>query len=208
MDKNIKTIIFDLGGVLIDWDPRNLYRRLFSDQEEMEYFLKYICTPEWNAQMDQGKPFQEAMDELSAAHPEYSVQIQAYLPRWEEMLSGPIGDSVKILGELKNLDCHLTALSNWSKETFPRVADRFEFLDWFDPLVISGELGLVKPDPDIFFHLLELINKKPGDCLFVDDSRQNIRLAEELGFYCIHFQSPGQLRSDLEKLGILDNGQN
>jgi 2-haloacid dehalogenase len=201
--KNNKTIVFDLGGVLIDWEPRHLYSQLFSDEDELDFFLRAVCSPEWNSQMDRGKSFQLAMDELSEKHPVYTNQIQAYFSRWEEMISGPIPESVKILEELHQAGNHLAALSNWSAETFPRIVNRFEFLNWFNPLIISGEYGVVKPDREIYQILLSALNKEPVDCVFIDDSETNIETAVELGFKGIRYFSPDQLKEQLENLGYL-----
>ena len=202
-----KTIIFDLGGVLVDWNPRHLYRKIFKDQEEMEFFLSQVCTPDWNAQMDRGYPFKTAIGELTDQHPEYTLQIQAFFERWEEMVVGSFPETVKILEEIKGAGYPLAGLSNWSGETLPRVAHHFEFLAWLDPLVVSGEVEMVKPDPEIFQYLLKTIQRDPEECIFIDDSEINIQTAEELGFECIHYISPIQLRSRLEELEILLNNQ-
>lgn len=201
-----ETLIFDLGGVLIDWDPRYLYRKIFSDRDQMEFFLDQICTPSWNAQMDKGYPFHKAVAELSEEHPQYSAEIHAFFDRWEEMIEGSFPESVKVLEEVREAGYPLAALSNWSGETLPRVAHQFAFLTWFDPLMVSGEVEMVKPDAEIFHHLLNELGRNPGDCLFIDDSIANIQTAQELGFQTIHFSSAGQLRTELHALGILKNG--
>jgi 2-haloacid dehalogenase len=198
-----KTIIFDLGGVLVDWNPQHLFRKIFPDQEEMDFFLREVCSLEWNAQIDRGYPFKVAIAELTAEHPEYTDQINAYFDRWDEMISGSFPETVKILKEIKDAGYPLVGLSNWSGETLPRVAHQFEFLNWFDPLVLSGEVEMVKPDPDIYHYLLKEINREPGECIFIDDSEVNIQTAEKLGFEGIHFSSPQQLRDRLNQLGIL-----
>ena len=200
-----KTVVFDLGGVLIDWDPRHLYRKLIPDESEMDFFLAEICSPEWNAQMDRGEKFQEAVDELAEVYPKYSKQIQAYYSRWEEMIIGPVQGTVKVLERLRGAGYPLAALSNWSAETFPKVANRFPLLSLFDTLVISGEVGLIKPDPEIYHYLLRKINREAKDCIFIDDSESNVRMAEELGFISIYFSSPERLGGRLEELGILKN---
>jgi len=192
-----KTIVFDLGGVLLDWNPRYLYSQLFPDLEELDYFLEEVCSPAWNAQMDASKPFQEAIDELIPQHPAYSEQIQAYFTRWKEMMGGTIPGAVDILRELKYQGRPLAALSNWSTETFPKVKEDYEFLEWFDPLILSGELGVAKPDPEIFNHLLQELQVRAENCLFIDDSSENIREAERQGFDTIHFKSPELLREEL-----------
>jgi len=198
-------IIFDLGGVLIDWDPRHLFRKLFPDQEEMEFFLRTVCSPTWNAQMDKGYSFEIAVAELSAEYPEYLYQIHAYYDRWEEMILGTFPGTVEILKELKAAEYHLAALSNWSAETLPRVAHQFPFLEWFSPLVLSGEVKMVKPDPEIFHYLLSELQRPPGECIFIDDSDANIHTADDLGFQSIRYNSEEQLRKELIELKILSN---
>jgi 2-haloacid dehalogenase len=200
------TIIFDLGGVLIDWDPRYLYRKIFPEQDQMEFFLEHICSPSWNAQMDRGYPFQDAVAELSREHPQYSGEIRAFYDRWEEMISGPFPGTVGILEEVRAAGYPLAALSNWSGETLPRVAHQFEFLEWFDPLVVSGDVKMVKPEAEIFHFLLGELQRQPEDCLFIDDSIANIQTARDLGFQTVHFSSADLLRAHLESLGILKNG--
>ena len=198
-----KTIIFDLGGVLIDWNPTYYFQDVFSDQAELDFFLEEICSPAWNALMDQGKTFKQSVIDLSEEHPEYADQIQAYSDHWIDMIGGPIPDTVKILEELKEAGYRLAALSNWSAETFPKVAHRFEFLDWFDPLIISGEIGLIKPGPDIFHYILKELGQEASDCLFIDDNLENIQAAAELGFAVIRFSSPAELKEELQSQGIL-----
>lgn len=203
---NVKTLVFDLGGVLIDWDPRHLFRKLIPDKSELDFFLSEVCSPEWNAQIDRGKSFQESVDGLAVVYPKYTKQIQAYCSRWEETITGPIHGTVNILEGLRGAGYPLAALSNWSAETFPKVADRFEFLNWFDPLVISGEIGLIKPAPEIYHYLLREINREAEECIFIDNSEANVLTAEKLGFISIHFSSPEQLQVKLEGLGVLNYG--
>ena len=198
-----KTLVFDIGGVLIDWNPRYLYSKIFPDQDEMEFFLRAVCSPEWNVQMDGEKSFNDAINELIPRHPEYADQIRAYFSRWEEMIAGAIPETVKILAELKDADFPLAALSNWSSETFPVVNAKYEFLDWFEPLTISGRVGIVKPDPDIFHLILCSIDREPDECIYIDDMKHNVQAAGKIGFDAIHFLSPQQLRKDLISRGIL-----
>jgi 2-haloacid dehalogenase len=153
--------------------------------------------------MDASKPFQEAIDELVLQHPGYSEQIQAYFSRWEEMMGGVIPGTVEILRELKGLEADLAALSNWSAETFPLVRRNYDFLDWFDPLILSGEVGVAKPDPAIFHHLLQELDLPAQACLFIDDSFPNIEEAKRLGFATIHYETPDQLREELREIGLL-----
>lgn len=198
-----KTIVFDLGGVLMDWKPRYLYSKIFSDPDEMEYFLQEVCSMEWNSQTDVDKSFQDAIDELVPKYPQYEEQIRAYYVRWEEMIAGDFPGTVEVLRELKEDGYPLAALSNWSSETFPRIKDQYEFLNWFTPLVISGYIGYKKPDPEPFQILLHELGLDAGDCVFIDDMENNIREARRQGFEVIQFSSPEQLRSDLVDLGLL-----
>ncbi|MCJ7717354.1 MAG: HAD-IA family hydrolase, partial [Anaerolineales bacterium] len=168
-----KTIIFDLGNVLIEWDRRALFKKLFNEGTELDYFLDHVCSLEWNSQIDLGGSFEKAVQERILDYPEYTLQIQAYLMRWDEMITGTIPGMVKILNELREAEYPLAVLSNWSAETFPRVSDRFEFLGWFNPLILSGEIGLIKPDPEIYHHLLRVIDRCAADCIFIDDSLPN-----------------------------------
>ena len=171
-----KTIVFDLGGVLIDWNPRHLYEKIFSDLDEMEYFLKEVCSLDWNSQMDVDKSFLDGIDELVPKFPQYEEQIRAYYLRWEEMIGGEFLGTVEILRELKEAGYPLAALSNWSSETFPRVKDQHEFLSWFTPLVISGHIGYKKPDPEPFQSLLHELKLKVDDCLFIANRANVVRL--------------------------------
>jgi len=193
-----KTIVFDLGGVLIDWNPSHLYEKIFSDQDEMEYFLKEICSLDWNSQMDVDKSFLDAIDELIPKFPQYEDQIRAYYLRWEEMIRGDIPGTVEVLREMKEAGYPLAALSNWSSETFPRIKDQYDFLSWFSPLMISGYIGYKKPDPEPFQILLHELGRDAGDCLFIDDMEDNIQEARRQGFEVIHFTSPEKLRQELE----------
>jgi len=204
MTNSKQAVIFDLGGVLIDWNPRHLYRKVFDgDEERMERFLSEICTPEWNSRQDEGRSFAEATEELIARHPEQAELIRAFFDRWPEMIAGAIEETVEILAELKGAGREIYALSNWSAETFPHARKRFEFLDWFDFTVISGEIGLVKPNREVFDFLLEKTGRRAEECVFIDDSPANTAAARALGFDEIHFRSPRQLRDELMNRGIL-----
>ncbi|MDH3658871.1 MAG: HAD family phosphatase [Alphaproteobacteria bacterium] len=195
-------VIFDLGAVLIDWNPRHLYRKLFDDEAEMEAFLSDICAPAWNVEQDRGRSWQEAVDILSAAHPEHRDLIHAYKDRWEEMLKGPIDGSVDILERLDGEGYELHALTNWSAETFPIARARFDFLERFRTILVSGEEGLVKPDAGIFQLMLERIGHPAERCLLIDDSAKNIEGARAQGFDAIHFSSPDQLQAELAERSI------
>lgn len=195
-------IIFDLGAVLIDWNPRYLYRKLFTDETVMEQFFVETDLLTWNAKQDEGRPFTEAVAALSAQFPHHEPQIRAFHERWEEMMPGAIEPTVEILAELKAKDYELYALSNWSAETYPFAYARFDFLKWFRAVVLSGEVKVCKPDPRIYAHLLNLIGRPANECIFIDDSLANYQAAVELGFQAIHFQSAAQLREALRQHAI------
>ena len=197
-------IIFDYGGVLVDWDPRYLYRKLLNgDEQAVEQFLKEVRFFEWNVQQDAGRPFHDAILEICSRYPQHCELIRAYDQRYEESISGPIWATVEILRELKALGYPLYGLSNWPAEKFPPVRDKYEFFSWFDDIIISGDVRLAKPDPAIFRLLSERIGHAPQDCLYIDDALHNIDVASELGFQVIHFQSADQLKDDLRALRIL-----
>jgi 2-haloacid dehalogenase len=199
---NIKTVVFDIGGVLIDWNPRHMYRKIFKSEEEMEWFLSNICTYEWNVQQDGGKLFSEATAELSARYPEYSDKIALYYGRWEEMLGGELTDTVKIFNELKSAGMPVYALSNWSHEAFPAAYERFDFMKQFDGLVVSGYEKILKPDHAIYRVLMSRYNVNPVESVYIDDNKANADAAAELGFHGIHFQSAEQLRQELRDFGL------
>ncbi len=199
-----QAIIFDYGGVLVDWDPRYLYRKLFnSNSAAMERFLKEIDFFEWNLKQDKGRPFAEGVAELTERFPHYADLIKAYDERWEESIAGPIQPTVDILYSLKQADYLLYGLSNWSAEKHRLVRHRYQFFDWFDAIVISGQVKLVKPDPRIFYVLLEKIGHEAKACLFIDDTEVNIKVASRLGFKTIRFESPEQLKNELIHRGLL-----
>lgn len=194
----IDTVIFDLGGVLIDWEPRRLFRKIFSDEAEMEKFLSEICTPDWNEQQDAGRPIAEATQLLVDRHPEYKAQIEAFYGRWPEMLGGAIEGTVEILKELKAAQTHrLYALTNWSAETWPVAWAQFDFLKLFEGILVSGEEKLKKPDPKIYHMILERYNIVAERSVFIDDSARNIKGAQDCGIHAIHFKNPEQLNGEL-----------
>ena len=202
--KKEMAIVFDLGGVLIDWSPRRLFCKMFNGNEkEMEYFLTQICNKEWNLKHDAGLPFEEGVAERIKKFPDYTPYIKAYFDRWEEMVSGAIEGSVEILSQMKDAGFFLCALSNFSIETFPLIENKYEFLKWFSEMVISGREKLIKPDPAIYELLLKRIERKAEECIFIDDAEENIHSAEELGFNTIQFENPEQLRSEFINFGIL-----
>ena len=192
-----KAVVFDLGGVLIDWDPRYLYRKLLADEAAVEEFLATVCTPEWNAELDRGRPFAEGVAELVERHPEHAAAIAAYHERWPEMVAGDIPGTVEVLAELRAAGVPLYALTNWSAETFAITRGRFEFLEWFDGLLVSGEERVTKPDPAIFQLLLDRFGLDPTATVFVDDSEANVAAARRLGFDAIRFTGHEELRREL-----------
>ena len=199
-----RVVVFDLGGVLIDWNPRHLYRQLFDDEAAMERFLAEVCHTAWNEEQDRGRTFAEAIEEAAGRFPEERALIEAYHQRWGEMLAGPIEGSVAVLAELKEVGHELHALTNWSVETFPIARERYAFLDWFGSILVSGEERLIKPDPRIFELLLERIGRTAEACVYIDDNPKNAAAAAALGFDAVHFRSPAQLRADLTRLGVLE----
>ena len=200
----LPAIIFDYGGVLVDWDPRYLYRKVFAgDEQAVERFLKEVRFFEWNLQQDAGRPFHTAIAEVCASYPHYCEQIKAYDERYEESISGPIWGTVEILRELKEAGYSLYGLSNWPAEKWRQVSPKYEFFGWFADIVISGEVKLAKPDPAIFQLLLERIGRPAGECLYIDDAPHNIEAARGLGFQTILFESPEQIGKDLKTMGVL-----
>lgn len=198
------TVVFDLGGVLIDWDPRHLYRKLFADDEAaMERFLSEICTSEWNLQQDAGRSWAEATALLKAEHPAHAGLIDAFHQRWPEMMAGEIEGTVAILHELKEAGTPLYALTNWSHETFPAALERFAFLSWFQGIVVSGQERLVKPDPQIYLLLVTRHGLRPEEIVYIDDNPHNAAVATSLGMHGIHFTGAAPLRRELAALGLL-----
>ncbi|HEX9387235.1 MAG TPA: HAD family phosphatase [Anaerolineales bacterium] len=204
MTTQIKAIIFDFGNVLLEWNPRNVYQRYFPDDPEgMERFFKEVNFADWNLQQDKGRPFAEGVAILSQQFPHHSHLIQAYHDHWVESVSGSIAGTVRILKQLKQAGYSLYGLSNWSAETFPYARKKYDFFDLLDDIVISGEVGHIKPDPEIFQIMLEKVGRPAQECLFIDDSLTNIKQAQKMGFATIHFQSPEQLETKLRELKIV-----
>lgn len=204
MSTTVSTIIFDLGNVLIDWNPRYVYRHIFDNDEKIDWFFQNICTSEWNEHQDAGRSLHEGTEELAARYPEYEKEVRAYYGRWEEMLGGPIPQTVEILHSLKASNKYrIYALTNWSAELFPVALQRYDFLQWFDGIVMSGEEKTRKPYPEIYRILLNRFSVNASEAVFIDDSLRNIKGAEAVGIAGIHFQSPGQLLAELQQLRIL-----
>lgn len=200
----ITTIVFDLGGVLVDWNPRYLFRKIFGANEAaMETFLTEVCNVAWNEQQDCGRTWDEAIAEAVKNHPTHELNIRAYRERWPEMLNGQIDGTVEILNELKNKPVRLLALTNWSAETFHIAEERFDFLQWFEDVLVSGREKLMKPDPAIFKLLTERYQLNPAQTVFIDDSKVNVDTASKLGLQALHFTGADKARSDLQHLGVL-----
>jgi 2-haloacid dehalogenase len=200
----INTIIFDLGAVLVDWNQRYLYRKIFKTEEEMEWFLANVCTSEWNEEQDAGRPFEEAVRIQSQLFPQFEKEIEAFWKRWPEMMAGQIEGTVKIFEQLKGSNRYkFYALTNWSAETFPIALERFEFFKWFDGLVVSGEEKTRKPFPEFYHRLLNRHQVNPAEALFIDDNIKNVEAAKALGINSIHFLSSDQLKAELEAINIL-----
>jgi 2-haloacid dehalogenase len=199
----IDAVVFDLGGVLLDWDPRHLYRKLFGDERAMEAFLSEVCTLEWHAAHDLGVPFSQSCRELAAAHPEQAPLIHAWGERSEEMIAGPIDGTVAILGELLHKGVHCYALTNMERATYSLRRQRFPFMRWFDGTVVSAHEGVAKPDPELFQRLFDRFHLDPTRTVFIDDSAPNIATAARLGMHAIRFESPAALRAALTGLGLL-----
>ncbi|MBF0279382.1 MAG: HAD family phosphatase [SAR324 cluster bacterium] len=199
----IHTIVFDLGGVLIDWNPRYLFRKVFqNDSARMEYFLSEICTASWNVQQDAGRTFDEGCAVLKKEYPDYADAIDAYHFRWEEMLGDANLEVVSMLKFFKESKFPVYALTNWSKEKFPIARNRFDFLQKFDGILVSGEVGLKKPDPKFFQLLFQTYSFEALGSVFIDDSLENIEAAQQLGMHGIHFKNASQLRKEFSELGI------
>lgn len=196
--------IFDLGGVLLHWDPRLLYRKLFAgDEAAMDHFLATVCTTEWNERQDGGRSFADATRELLPHHADKVELIEAWGKRFDEMVPGAIDGTVAVLAELKQRDVPIYAITNWSAETFPPMRERFAFLEWFGDIVVSGAEGVMKPDPRIFRILLQRQRIEPQSAVFIDDVAANAAAAAALGIHGIHFRSPVQLRGELVASGLL-----
>lgn len=200
----ITTIIFDLGGVLVDWSPKYVFdENYFESIERRDFFLANICTLDWNEHQDAGYLIAKAVEEKVTDFPEWEKDIRAYYDRWPDMLKGPIKETVDIFRRLKkNTNLKLYALTNWSSELFPVALERFDFLHWFDGLMVSGEEKTRKPFPEIYQLLLERYSINASEAIFIDDNLRNVKAAEEMGIKSIHFQSPEQLKNELEKLNI------
>jgi 2-haloacid dehalogenase len=200
----INTVIFDLGAVLIDWNPRYLYRKIFKSEEEINWFLENICTGEWNDELDAGRSFKDATDELATKFPEYQLAIRAWHERWPEMMGESIKETVQLLKDIKDSKKYkIYALTNWSAETFPFALKKFEFLHWFDGIVVSGVEKSRKPFPEFYQIMFNRYQINPTQAIFIDDNPKNVAGALQVGLPTIHFQDAIQARKELSKLQLV-----
>lgn len=197
-------VVFDIGQVLIEWDPRHLYRELFDGYEDlMEDFLERVCTPAWNLEQDRGRPWSEAVAQLAAEHPDCAELIRAYDDMWERMVPGPIPGTPEILAALKARGVPVYAITNFSADKFDLTCRRFDFLNGFDGIIVSGRERLVKPDPAIFHLLTDRYGLEANRCFFIDDNPDNVESARSVGMSAHLFLGAEALRRDLEAVGLL-----
>ena len=200
---NIKNIIFDFGGVVMDWDPRYFFKDHFNDDEKMEHFLKNIATDEWNAEQDRGRTLAEGTEIQVAKHPEWEKEIRAYYDNWTTMLKSDIPHNVEVLRKLEHSKYDLFGLTNWSAETFPYALENYDFFKIFEgKIVVSGTEKLIKPDPAIWEVLLNRYQITAEESVFIDDNAKNIEVAKSLGFICIHIKEDTDLEKELRELGV------
>jgi 2-haloacid dehalogenase len=195
-----RTVVFDIGGVLLDWDPRNLYRTVFSDPNEMEWFLSEVCAPAWNLAQDGGRSWSDAETEAIARHPGFAEQIRLYRKRWHEMIPGPIGGTVDLLHDLHAAGVPLYAITNFASDTFAEARERFQFLKLFRGVVVSGAERLLKPDPRLYHRLTEIYGVNLADAVFIDDNPENCKASRSCGMRAIRFVDPEQVRAALADL--------
>lgn len=195
----IKNLIFDYGGVLLDWNPHYLYDPYFGDVEKAEWFLENICTYEWNAQHDNGRPVAEGTAELVAAHPEWKKEIEMYYGEFIKMMGGQISGMEEYVKHLKDKGFRIFGLSNWSEETFALVRPLYPVLNLIEDMVISGTERVMKPDLRIFQVALKRFGIKAEETVFIDDNPNNVEAANKIGIHGILFQSLDQLKEELQK---------
>ena len=198
----IKNIVFDFGGVLVDWNPRYLYDKYFGDEQQAQWFLDNICLYSWNLQMDGGKPFAEGVAELQAEHPEWAEAIGIYHTRWVEMMGGEVEGTADVLRRLKEKGYGIYGLTNWSAETFPMIRDTYSVFGEFDGIVVSGEEHLLKPNAAIYHCLFERYNLQPEESIFIDDNADNVAAAKAVGMESVRFTDAATLVQQLAEFGI------
>ena len=197
----IKNVVFDFGGVLLDWNPRYFYKSIFNDDQKMEYFLQNIATSTWNAQMDKGRSFEECMKELAEQYPEYKDPIMLYRIGWETMLKGPIESGMRVLDAVMNAQkFKVYGLTNWSAETFPGTFNKYKFLQKFEGIVVSGEEQMIKPEKGIYLTLIERYNLVPEETFFMDDNIQNVETALSRGINAVQFTGTDKNLEQIAKI--------
>lgn len=194
--------LFDIGNVLVDWNPDHLFRDIFDDPGERDFFLTEVCPQSWNIEQDRGRSWPDGIAEAKMRHPDYAEAIQAYWDRWLDTIAGPIHETVNIQQSLRSRGYPVFALSNFARETFALAEVEYPFLKDFDGRIISAHEGMVKPDPAIFRLAEERFNLPRETTLFIDDSEANIATAREFGFQIHHFSEPPALKTHLRELGI------
>ena len=197
----IKNVVFDFGGVLLDWNPRYFYKSIFNDDQKMEYFLQNIATSTWNAQMDKGRSFEECMKELAEQYPEYKDPIMLYRKGWETMLKGPIESGMRVLDAVMNAQkFKVYGLTNWPAETFPGTFNKYKFLQKFEGIVVSGEEQMIKPEKGIYLTLIERYNLVPEETFFMDDNIQNVETALSRGINAVQFTGTDKNLEQIAKI--------
>jgi 2-haloacid dehalogenase len=197
-----RTVVFDIGNVLLRWDPRNLYRKLIKDEAQIEWFLATVCTPQWNLEQDRGRDWDEAVSLLVNDYPDHEASIRAFHERWEETVSGAIEENVALLDRLRKAGVPTYAITNFSGPKFVLAQKLYPFLAEFDGAIVSGDERLLKPQPEIYNLLLSRYGLTAGDCIFIDDSRENVEGARAVGMHAIHFAEPMDLAAELRRHGI------
>jgi len=202
MSNETTAVVFDIGNVLLRWDPRNLYRKIFTDTEQMEWFLSHVCDGPWNEAQDLGRAWAEAVQERTKLFPRWAAEIRAYDERWMETLDGVIEENVQILKALKRAGMRLFAITNFSKDKFWTARAEHSFFELFDGIVVSGEEQLIKPDPRIFRLFLDRYRLSAEKCVFIDDNRTNVAAAKEIGMRVIHYAEGMDLAAALDEKGV------
>lgn len=199
----VKGVVFDLGAVVIDWNPMYLYAKVFDgDEAKARHFLSTVCTMDWNEQQDKGRSLEEGTLERIALFPEWEAEIRAYYARWIEMIGGPVPGTAAVMAEIKQAGLRLFALSNWNAETFARIRHQYDELEMFEEIVLSGEYGMIKPEAAFYEAALACYGMAAGDLVFVDDNPRNVAGAARIGLPALLFTGADKLRADLAALGV------
>ena len=202
----IKNIIFDFGGVLVDWNPHYLFDKYFNDINESNYFVENVCNSEWNAEMDGGKTFEQAVRERSEMFPKYAEALKLYQTNWMDTMGEEIPGMYDLIKSLKaNGFPIIYGLTNWSAETFPTVQKTYRIFSLIDKIIVSGEVKQLKPNPEIFYTLLNKFDLKPEESLFIDDNLKNVEGAKAVGINAVLFRGVEKLREDLKNLRVLQS---